>query len=567
MSQQYLLGTTDLDQSILARVGVQDSVDSYASIIEEVRLRCGEEVASLFAEPVRGYNRITKAQNVTWFCSYEGTPFPFTQLDAAALRPVGKLLRERLQALSTLFSDPKLGPTLASWLYVNSPADLVSVAGQPVFKNWGMVPASTANSDEAREAVFRRTTEPYAPRMPIPPFNNEEAQSFLPRLAEFQAQQESLASRSSIAGPEDLSPELAVAADQPTQRTTARLSARSAGRAWLAPALATLCALVVLIALNAFDMLRYPQPTSQDLNSELEEGQRATNNALKERLDQLKSANKNVCQMVPGAKNPPGAYDFQKLLPIAPERTPVQTAPRDGRSSEPTSVAALLDSATVLVLNGKYSGSGFFLSDRYVVTNHHVVGDSADVKIGNKALGGFFPAKVVAVGRGRSRGTQDLAVLEVEPRAGSQSLRVSVVPDRLKNVTAAGFPGAVTSTEQLTSPENLPEANFTSGIVTSHQNQKPDGVGTIIHTAQIGHGNSGGPLIDEGGCVVGVNSWLSFDGDDSRNYQTYNQSIDADELRKFLNGNGIAFSSAESQCSPAPQPVSKQASPAPPPKN
>jgi S1-C subfamily serine protease len=563
MSHQYLLGTTELDQSILARVGAQDSIDAYSSIIDTIRTRCGDEVASLFAEPVRGYNRATGVQNVTWFCSYEGTPFPFTQLDAAALRPVAKLLRERLAVLLPLFADPKLGPTLASWLYLTSPADLTSVAGQPVLKNWGMVPASTANSDEAREAVFRRTIEPYAPRMPLPPFNNEEAQSFLPKLAEVEARKESLAARAAIATQDNGGSGKPTADDLPPRRQPTGFIQR----AWLPPIVACLAALAVLIALNTFDILRYPQTANRDLDAELEENQRATNKALKERLEQLTMANKNVCQMVPGARNPPGAGDLQKLLPVTPERARVDVPPRDGRGPEQMSVAGLLDGATVIVINGNTSGSGFFFSDRYVMTNHHVVRDATDVKIGNKALGGFIPAKVIAKGRGRTRGTQDLAVLEVQPRPGLQFLKVSIVPERLKTVTAAGFPGAVISTEQRAGPDGLPQANFTTGIVTSHQNQKPDGVGTIIHTAQIGHGNSGGPLIDEGGCVVGVNSWLSFDGDETRNYQTYNQSIDADELRKFLSESGVSFDSTDSPCTPLTQQVSKQPTPPTPTRN
>jgi S1-C subfamily serine protease len=556
MNQQYLLGTTDLDQSTLARVGADESIDAYATVIEVVRSRCGEEVASVFAEPVRGYNRTTKIQNVTWFCSHEGTPFPFTQLDPAALRVVGKLLRDRLQALSILFSDPKIGPTLASWLYVNSPSDLVSVAGQPVLKNWGMVPASTSNSDEAREAVFRRAAEPYLPRMPLPPFNNEEAQAFLPKLAEFHVRKDSLAARSAMAGLEggtSVPPGTTIE----TQPDVALSSARRIGREWLAPMVACLAALAVLISLKVFDILRYPQAIGPDTKSDLEEGQRATNMALKERLEQLTFASKNVCQMVPGVTNPAGAYDFQKLLPVAPERAKIDVPAHDGRGTEQTSVATLLDDATVIVVNGNASGSGFFLSDRFVVTNRHVVQQSDVVKIGNKALGGFFPAKVVARGQGASRGTQDLAVLEVEPHSGSQSLKVGMVPERLQSVTAAGFPGAVISTEQRNGPESLPEANFTTGIVTSHQSQKPAGIGTIIHTAQIGHGNSGGPLIDEGGCVVGVNSWFSFDGDGIRNFQTYNQSIDADELRKFLRENDVAFTPAESKCVSVPQQIAK----------
>jgi S1-C subfamily serine protease len=557
MSQQFLLGTTDLDQSTLAKVSVEDAIDSYASVIEVVRTKCGNDVAALFAEPIRGFNRTNNVQNVTWFCSFEGTAFPFTQLDAAALRPVARLLKERLQALLPLFSDPKIGPTLASWLYVNSPSDLLSVAGQPVLKNWGMLPTSAAYSDEARDAVFQRTVGPYAPTMPTPPFTLDEAQSFLPRFAETKARQESLASRASIAS----SSPAEAASKVVTSEATAALPKRDNHRPWLAPLVASLAAAAVLVSLNVFGMLRYPQPSSSDRNAEIEESQRATNSALQERLLQLTSANKNVCQMVPGALNPPGAADLQKLLPVAPERARIELPARNGRPPELTSVASLLDEATVLVVNGNFAGSGFFLTDRYVVTNHHVVRDSSEVKVGSKSLGGFFPARVVARGRGRTRGTQDLAVLEVEPQAGRPSLKVSVVPERLKNVTAAGFPGAVTSTEQRTGAESIPQANFTTGIVTSLQNQKPDGIGTIIHTAQIGHGNSGGPLIDEGGCVVGVNSWLAFDGDETRNFQTYNQSLDANELRKFLNESGIAFASADAPCAPVLQQALKPVTP------
>ena len=80
--------------------------------------------------------------------------------------------------------------------------------------------------------------------------------------------------------------------------------------------------------------------------------------------------------------------------------------------------------------------------------------------------------------------------------------------------TAAGYPGAVLET--IKDSSSLPEANFTQGILTSRQAQAPAGIGTIIHTAQIGHGNSGGPLVDAGGCAVGVNSWLNVDAEQER---------------------------------------------------
>jgi len=119
----------------------------------------------------------------------------------------------------------------------------------------------------------------------------------------------------------------------------------------------------------------------------------------------------------------------------------------------------------------------------------------------------------------------------------------------------------VLQTIQMTQGGPLPEANLTQGIVTSHQNQQPAGIGTIIHTATIGHGNSGGPLVDEGGCAVGVNSWLAFDSSGSQVFQTFDQALDAAELRKFLDAKGVKYVGSDTPCAAAaPVPV---ATPAP----
>ncbi len=156
--------------------------------------------------------------------------------------------------------------------------------------------------------------------------------------------------------------------------------------------------------------------------------------------------------------------------------------------------------------------------------------------------------RVVAVGSGRERGTRDVAVLEIEPKVGSEALRIAAVPAQLAPVTAAGFPGAVLETMRITPGGPAPEPNLTQGVVTSRQRQEPDGVGTIIHTATIGHGNSGGPLVDEGGCVVGVNSWLALDTAGEQIFQTFDQALDSSELRKFLDEKGVKYAASDSPC-------------------
>lgn len=333
----------------------------------------------------------------------------------------------------------------------------------------------------------------------------------------------------------------------------------SRSRSWIAPAVASLLAAFVLLILLFGHLLRYPETAPAGPDAAAVEAQRATNQALRDQLERLRrSADANVCRAGPGTLPRPTG-DAEPLLPPLPAQTPVTlVTPGAGGAPAISTLAGLLEKATVLVLAGDSLGSGFFVSDRHVVTNHHVIGEMHDVRVGSRALGGFVPARVVAVGTGEERGTQDLAVLEIAPKAGTASLQLGVVPERLEPVTAAGFPGAVIETIKAASAANLPEANFTQGILTSRQQQAPAGIGTIIHTAQIGHGNSGGPLVDTGGCAVGVNSWLSFDAEERVIFSTYFQALDASELRRFLTASHIPFESSDTACKPA-------APPAPPP--
>ncbi len=339
-----------------------------------------------------------------------------------------------------------------------------------------------------------------------------------------------------------------------------------ARRPWRSPAVACALAGAVLLLLLFGHVLRYPAAGLREDDSAALEAQLQTNQALRDQLGRLRrAAGSATCQAPTRGSSPGGAAVEPALLPPAPARTPVLLpAAGPGRPAAPGTLAGLLDRATVLVLAGDSLGSGFFVSDRAIVTNHHVVGDRREVRVGNKALGGFEPAHVVAVGAGDARGTEDLAVLEVEPKAGTAALQIGAVPERLDPVTAAGYPGAVLETIKGASASALPEANFTQGILTSRQVQAPAGIGTLIHTAQIGHGNSGGPLVDAGGCAVGVNSWLSFDAQEDTVFSTYFQALDADELRKFLHAHDVAFTAADAPCRPAAEPVpATAAAPAP----
>lgn len=66
-----------------------------------------------------------------------------------------------------------------------------------------------------------------------------------------------------------------------------------------------------------------------------------------------------------------------------------------------------------------------------------------------------------------------------------------------------------------------------------------DAIDTIQHTAQINHGNSGGPLILPSGEVAGVNTWGI--GDTSTGDANTNNSIEIKYVAKVLNNKDIQY--------------------------
>lgn len=91
-----------------------------------------------------------------------------------------------------------------------------------------------------------------------------------------------------------------------------------------------------------------------------------------------------------------------------------------------------------------------------------------------------------------------------------------------QSVYALGFPlGLSTATH-----ENLPEISVRSGAVSALRHNNDGDVCVIEHSASLEHGNSGGPLMNAEGEVVGVNTWTY--GDNT------NRAISAEMLLRFL---------------------------------
>jgi len=140
-------------------------------------------------------------------------------------------------------------------------------------------------------------------------------------------------------------------------------------------------------------------------------------------------------------------------------------------------------------------GSGIVLNeDGYIMTNHHVIQnmDKFTVRLKNKKE---FEAKLIG-----SDSTADIAILKISAPKGS--LTPSLIGDSSK-VKVGNWAIAIGA------PLGL-EQSFTVGVVSAIQRGGLDtsGLSYIQTDAAINQGNSGGPLLNIRGEVVGINRMI-----------------------------------------------------------
>jgi S1-C subfamily serine protease len=140
------------------------------------------------------------------------------------------------------------------------------------------------------------------------------------------------------------------------------------------------------------------------------------------------------------------------------------------------------------------SGSGFVITpDGYIVTNNHVVEDTNSVEV-SLADGNTCPAEVIG-----QDGATDIALLRVTgsrlPMAclgDSDKLRVGQLAIAMGN--PLGFQSTVT-------------AGVISALGRSLRSRNGRLIENVIQTdAALNPGNSGGPLVDSKGNVIGINT-------------------------------------------------------------
>jgi putative serine protease PepD len=176
-------------------------------------------------------------------------------------------------------------------------------------------------------------------------------------------------------------------------------------------------------------------------------------------------------------------------------------------------------------------GSGWvYDTSGHIVTNQHVVDGATAIKVKLQS-GKTYTAKLVG-----ADASTDLAVIKVDAPASE------LKPIALADASSIDVGDGVVA---IGSPFGL-EGTVTSGIVSAldRQMQSPNGYtinGAIQTDAAINHGNSGGPLLDLNGKLIGVNAQIESDsgGNDGVGFAIPVSTVKS-VVPQLINGGSVA---------------------------
>jgi serine protease Do len=190
-------------------------------------------------------------------------------------------------------------------------------------------------------------------------------------------------------------------------------------------------------------------------------------------------------------------------------------------------------------------GSGVAVARDKVVTNAHVVemasfDDSVQIVIVPSDGTQSYRARVSA-----SLSRKDLALLQLTSGALVPASIYAGSPEDGADVFAIGYPASVDAALEQSEADVLrPQQPVkTRGAISSGRTSKS--VESLLHTAPIAPGNSGGPIVDACGRVLGINSFGSVPTDGGAEFYF---AISARELSAFLANRGVTFRSVRGDC-------------------
>lgn len=191
-------------------------------------------------------------------------------------------------------------------------------------------------------------------------------------------------------------------------------------------------------------------------------------------------------------------------------------------------------------------GSGFAIGNlnepvEFIVTNAHVITDdsgnynTADLTVWfSVTANDFMIPEVYAIDKGR-----DIAVLRLPEKTDKRSavpLNTEIVPNG-ETVYAIGYPDYGNNLQDYKTMSTK-DITLTKGIISKQfrheENQR--GYEVYQHDAALSAGNSGGPLVNSNGEVIGINTWVT-----SGSFADGGNATIAKEIATFLSGNGVPY--------------------------
>ena len=168
------------------------------------------------------------------------------------------------------------------------------------------------------------------------------------------------------------------------------------------------------------------------------------------------------------------------------------------------------------------SGSGFFVSKKgHIISNHHVIDGCEATKISFK--GKEIEATILAVDR-----ANDLAILRANIAPDHVYPVATEDPELLEDIIIAGYPlGKKVSSAVKTSKGSVTSL---AGFGDNYSEFQTD--------AALNQGNSGGPIINQKGNIVGV-AVANFGR--KSGVESFNFGIKSSTLRTFASANGLKF--------------------------
>ncbi len=191
-------------------------------------------------------------------------------------------------------------------------------------------------------------------------------------------------------------------------------------------------------------------------------------------------------------------------------------------------------------------GSGVVVAPDKIITNAHVVeeslyNDTMTFQIIPSQGRESYMATVI-----KWSPDNDLALLQLEP--GAKLIPASLYNGAVVDGTdtfAIGYPASVDIAMQYNDDDMLkPQSPIkTRGTISAGRSSKS--FDTVLHTAPIGPGNSGGPILDACGRVIGINSFGSTSENGGANFYF---AISLKEVAAFLRAQKVTFNPAVEPC-------------------